>query len=151
MKKATTTHNPNRVIAHSLSGPVYAPEFWSDAQVRDFKGPCVTFSAPNQSVHPCEGSARGLLSTGAHRQSAMARQRSLGLAECRWPNVLSFAPQGARYCVRHLAAKLLPTKTLGKNFSYRISMVVVAIAMVVGLRARVNLLSQHTQGAERVA
>ena len=151
MKKATTTHNPNRVIAHSLDGPVYAPDCWSDAQVRDFKEQCATFFAPNQSFHPCEGSARGLLSTGAHRQSAMARQRSLVPAECRWPNVLLFALQVVRYCARHLAAKLLPTKTLDKNFSYRISMVVVAMAMVVGLRGMVNLRSRHTHSAERVA
>lgn len=37
------------------------------------------------------------------------------------------------------------TKMSGKISSYRISMVVVAIAMVVGLRGLVNHLSQHTR------
>ncbi|MGG6429467.1 hypothetical protein ACQ5TV_05735 [Acetobacter ghanensis] len=143
MKKATTTHNPDRVIAHSLDGPVYAPDDWSDEQVLAIRARTSSFCVPTQCAHQRGCSARGLPSTGLHRQSAMAHQYSLEPSECHWPNELLFAPQASRCCAYRPLAKLLPTKRLGKNFSYRISMVVVAIAMVVLLRVLVNQRSQH--------
>ncbi|MEE8663472.1 MAG: hypothetical protein SOH81_07825 [Acetobacter sp.] len=143
MKKATTTHNPDRVIAYSLSGPVYAPDHWSDEQAKSLRK---RIEAASLAIRPCLQ-----VSNRAREEFAKLLSRELLAGQSRnacypghglrsWLLFLPYARSGLAF--RELVT-CAQTSLREKVSAYRISMVVVAIAMVVALRALVNRRSQH--------
>ncbi|WP_215755065.1 hypothetical protein [Acetobacter sp. P5B1] len=137
--------NPKRVIAYSLTGPVYADESMSDEDVarlrKSLSGPLSANQSDPLAAHRererlaklvCHELLKVLKPDDFHQFQGSQSQRSLP----------SFARLGLLF---REPAKRARTSFQGKVFSHRISMVVVAIAMVVGLRALVNLRSQHTR------
>lgn len=143
MRKATTAHNPDRVIAHSLDGPVYAPDDWSDEQAASFRKrneatPRATQSCPLASSQGSGELARLLSRALVAAQSRNACCPGSGLQNRRlFP---SSAPTGFPFRGTVTSALTSFPRTVS---AYRISMVVVAIAMVVLLRALVNRCPQH--------
>lgn len=143
MKKATTTHNPDRVIAYSLNGPVYAPDDWSDEQAASFRKQSEATQKAMRSCPLASNQECGQLAKLLSRELLSVQSRSAccpgsGLRNRRlFP---SSAPEGSPF--RGPLTNVL-TSFPRTVFAYRISMVVVAIAMVVLLRVLVNQRSQH--------
>lgn len=148
MSEATTTHNLDRVIAYSLTGPVYAPDWMSDEEVSAFyRLPSARDHGPTARA-PAAGFPGPLWSEGkcCHRCGALPGMHLQGQSAARKSQYRSALR--AIDCVKAVARLLkrdFQPKKSERIASYRISMVVVAIAMVVGLRGLVNLLSQHTR------
>lgn len=144
MSAGIATPRPERLIP-ALTGFITAPDWMSDEEVAYYRAPRGGFSL----TKPCalserdrESLARSISSrllSGGDQTNPLAQR----WAEC---PIRRLSPSLACLCeVFRARSKRAQTKLSKQIPFFRISMVVVAIAMVVGLRVLVNQHSKHTR------
>ncbi|MCP1202283.1 hypothetical protein [Acetobacter oryzoeni] len=147
MSAGIATPRPERLIP-TLTGFITAPDWMSDEEVRSLSAQLYGADSEPSFLVRKDQYREPLRTEGKYSHPSDMPLGNHHQVQSEVGKILyRFALQAAAFAhegVRFLGWVFRPTKS-GRISSYRISMVVVAITMVVGLRVLVNQHSKHTR------